>query len=186
MARKELDSATNRVYTELIVKSGDTNERVSDRAEEAIQAMLRSQRIRELGIVQERLLVPIKLAQSSSQSRRPGPGGGSGNAEKPEPPKQALTRCELVLFMIKDLDLAGRQFSSVSACCEFGVSALGHTAPGVRKQGEKILLALYAVDPDRVRRYMPDDGDRSKNLAFRKVLEEFDKRDAIGEARGNK
>lgn len=37
VARKEVETASLRVYSELIVRAGDTNERVSDRAEEAIQ-----------------------------------------------------------------------------------------------------------------------------------------------------
>ncbi len=175
VGRKELEGAALRLYAELLVRSGDTNERVSDGAEEAIKVMLANERVRETGVLQDRLVLPINSHSSSSQSRK----------EKPEPPKQALTRCEVVYHMIKDLGLAGGRTPSsvgVGRLAEFAVSAVTHTAAPVRKYGERIALTLYSIDPGRVRRAVEEamegpDGTRNRNVALRHLREEFDRRD---------
>ncbi len=105
------------------------------------------------------------------------------NKEKPEPPKQALTRCELMLHLVKNLDLAG---VSTGKAAEFAVSAVTHTAAPVRKFGEKLTLCLHSRDPARVRRAVTtaaeggggEGATRNRNVALRKLLEEFDRRDA--------
>ena len=118
-------------------------------------------------------MVPLKSQSSQSRQSRM-------NKERPEPPKQALTKCELVLHMVKDLGLAGQPPTSVGRLSEFALSAVTHTSAPVRKQGEKISLALYAVDPDRVLRvFMPAlDGPDGRNMALRKLMDEFDRRDS--------
>ena len=98
-----------------------------------------------------------------------------------------MTRCELVLHLVKHLDLAG---VSTGRVADFAVSAVTHSAAPVRKQGEKVALALYSRDPDRVRRAVrkasdgPDGGSRNRNVALRKLLEEFDRRDAKAKGGG--
>ena len=158
--RKELESSSVKTYQSLLMRAGETNDRVSDRAEEAIQKMLQNKEIQALGAIQMKLMEPLKLPSKIN-------------------PKQVLVRTELVLYMITDLDLAGRDPTRVESLADYGISAVSHTSAAVRKMGEKILLRLYTIDADAVRFMMPDrEKDKKNNLAIRRLFDEFDKKDA--------
>lgn len=141
-----------------MIRSGDTNERVQNKAIDGIKDMLAKEKVQDSGILQDKILMPY-------------------NAKDKEPPKQALTRAELALYMIEDLNLV----DSVTAFTKFGVSAVEHSSMPIRKVGEQILLALYDIDGDRVRDIMPEDNPkiRKTHIAYRKLFEEFDRKDGI-------
>ncbi len=121
--------------------------------------MLRQSKVERTGLIQAKLLeLPL--------------GGPK------ESPKVTLTRAELVLFMVKDLKGAGEPTKKLM---DFGLSALAHPNASVRKLSERILLALYAIDPEGVRKRLPEEAyankKKSDNSALKKLVEEFDKRD---------
>ncbi len=70
VARKEVESAVSRCYSELMARVGDTNERVADGAEDALQLMLDCEAVRQTGVMQEKLVVPIKSQSSQSREAR--------------------------------------------------------------------------------------------------------------------
>lgn len=154
-SKKEIETSASKVYKELIQRGCDTTERVSDRAEETIQKMLKTPEIQESGVIQQELLKP--LLQSK------------------EHPKMAVIKTELVLYMIDELNLVDRKHSSLEQVAEFGMTAVNHTTARVRKLGEKIMKKLFKIDPDRVRELIPPDNpkNRKANHNLRSLYKKF-------------
>lgn len=58
---KEIESSAVKFYKELIIRSGDTMERIQDKAEDAIKLMLQNQTIRDSGKLQELIIPPLQV-----------------------------------------------------------------------------------------------------------------------------
>ncbi len=97
--------------------------------------MLASPKVRETGVLQERLIAPIKSQSSQSRESRM-------NKERPEPPKQALSRVEIVQHMVAKLKMTGEPPATVRRLAEFAMSAANHTSAPVRKQVDKIQIRI--------------------------------------------
>ena len=98
--------------------------------------MLASPKVRETGVLQERLIAPIKSQSSQSRESRM-------NKERPEPPKQALARVEIVQHMVAKLKMTGEPPATVRRLAEFAMSAANHTSAPVRKQVDKIQIRIF-------------------------------------------
>ncbi len=168
-SKREIESAAIKTYKELLPLSGDTgSERVAKRSKEAIRTMLSVEAVLESGVLQERLATPIKEDKKKSNNS--------------EPPKQSLVRAEIVLEDIIHKGLVGKGGPPrlpLELLVEFGVSAFENSTPVLRKIGEKILLALYEINGDRVRDFLPEDDVkvRKTHITYRKLFEEFDRID---------
>ena len=173
-SRKEIESAALKTYKELLLLSGDTStDRVSQKAKDNIKLMLAVKQVRNSGVLQERLVQPFKPEVAMKK-------GG----EHREPPKQALVRGVIVLDDIVKAGLVGRggpPLVRIEDLTAFGISAVEHSILDVRKVGERIMLALYKIDGDRVRDFLPEDdiAVRKTNIVYRKLFEEFDRLDRV-------
>lgn len=62
---------------------------------------------------------------------------------------------------------------------ECGCSGINHPHENVRKVAERILIAVYKVNPRLIRKQLPpDDEITRRNLLYRQLFTEFDKIDA--------
>ena len=159
-ARKEVENGALKVYHDLILRTADTNDRISGKAEEEIQQMLHISKVRSSGAIQEQLLKPLKAGK--------------------EHPKIAIAKAELVLYLVDELgDSLGEPPVTVENVTQFGLSGVNHTNPTVRKVGEKIVLKMYDLDGDFVRDMLPPDSSKTRmaNLNYRRLFEAFDRRD---------
>jgi len=153
--RREIESSSSKLYAELMIRAGDNVERISDRAEEAVQSMLDQEKVRQSGVIQEKL---------------------SASIEKKEPPKQVLSRVELALWLVKDRDGESDPGAGVSRLTDMALKAAAHSSPAVRTVGEKLVLELHARAPEKVRRRLPTESSDLRPL--RKVLEKMEQRES--------
>ncbi|XP_059087366.1 centrosomal protein of 104 kDa-like [Tigriopus californicus] len=155
LSKKEIEASTSKVYKELIQRGCDTSDRVSDKAEATIQRMLQAPDVQETGVIQQQLLQPLPPNK--------------------EHPKMAVIKAELVVYMIDELNLVDRKYSSLDQVTEFGMAAVNHTTARVRKLGEKIMKKLFKIDPDRVRELIPPDNpkNRKANHNLRSLYKKF-------------
>ena len=161
LPRKELANSVEKLQKELFARGCDTNERVQDKAEATLQTMLQTKKISSLGIMQEALVEPLSPAKNAN-------------------PKMALLRTELIKYIIDELpDFIEEPPMTIANVTEFSLSAINHISSPVRKIGEKIMLRMYEIDPNRVRKIMPPDTpkNRKSNHNYKYLFEAFERRD---------
>jgi hypothetical protein len=60
-SKKELGDSSLKIYKELLTRSCDANERVQDKAEDALESMVINEKIRNVGTLHEALLQPLQV-----------------------------------------------------------------------------------------------------------------------------
>ena len=76
-----------------------------------------------------------------------------------EPSKVALSRVKFTKFLVEHYGISDEKNDpmSIRHLAEFGVEAIKHHDPEVRQAGQDLVLLLYKVDQDAVRKVMPED-----------------------------
>jgi len=156
--KKETGDSALKLYKELIIRCCDTNERVQEKAEDTLEAMVVNEKIVNAETLHEELLKPLQ---------KKGPN---------EHPKMALVRTDLAFYLIDETpDIIGAMpATKANKMAEFGLSAVNHASGPVRKAGERLLLRLYEINPKSVRKIMPPENDQNrKNMNYKNLYDDF-------------
>ena len=65
--REKLGESSLQIYQELLARCCDSNERVQEKAEDALEAMITNEKIRNAGNMHEALLQPFQVTKEISQ-----------------------------------------------------------------------------------------------------------------------
>jgi hypothetical protein len=161
LPRKELAISVEKIQKELLARGCDTTERVMDKSEATLEMMLQNKKVASLGIMQETLSEPLSSSKGSN-------------------PKMALVKAELMKYIIDEIiELIGEPPLSIVRVSEFALSAVNHSFQPVKRIGEKIMLRMYEIDPQRVKKVMPPDNPKSRkiNHSYKYLYEAFTRRD---------
>ena len=173
----ELKKASNKCYSELLIRAGDPSERIGDKAEDAIKTMLKNDILRRMENLQHKLTEPLKYVFIADHFLRktvkPMKSMLRFRPQNKEVLKQAVCKAELVLYFVKDLG----DFYNVGDIIHFGVSAVKHPSPLVRQIGVRILMEMYKFDPKQVVRRLPEDtpGIRKEFVGLKNFYDEVEK-----------
>ena len=85
-----------------------------------------------------------------------------------EPPKVALSRVKFTKFLAEHYGISEELEDpmSVRNLAQFGVTAVQHQDPEVRQAGQDLVLLLYKVDQEAVRKEMPEDNNRNRYRVY--------------------
>ncbi|CAF0816816.1 unnamed protein product [Didymodactylos carnosus] len=155
--RQDIISSIERVLPVLIQRTGDTNGRLRQRAQDAIVETASYPEIKPLHIIPHHCVMPFN---------------------KTIAPRLALSRCEVLEELMKILQLKdnGLNVDNVSKFC---AQALEHTAGEVRELATKLLLNLYKVENGTiVRKNLPADNEQTRKIKkYRDIFDAFDRVD---------
>ncbi len=151
------------VYKEFLSRCTDTNERVQEKAEDVLEAMVTNEKIRGVGVLHEELLKPLQPGKEHQRA--------------------ALVKADLVFYMLDELEdeAVADLIPGVKPAkwVEFGLSAVNHNAANVRKAGERVMIKLYEKEPRAVLKQMPPDNaqTRKTHLNLKYLFDEFQRMD---------
>ncbi|CAF0894566.1 unnamed protein product [Didymodactylos carnosus] len=155
--RQDIISAIERVLPVLNQRTGDTNGRLRQRAQDAIVETASYPEIKPLHIIPHHCVMPFN---------------------KTIAPRLALSRCEVIEELMKILQLKdnGLNVDNVSKFC---AQALEHTAGEVRELATKLLLNLYKMEGGTiVRKHLPLDNEQTRKIKkYRDIFDSFDRMD---------
>ena len=158
---KILAEYTKPIFSALLLRSGEANQRIYNLAIDTGVKMIKTPRLEELDVLEVLLTEKITVK---------------------EPPKVALSRVKFTKFLVESYGISEEKGDpmSVKHLAGFGVNAVHHQDPEVRAAGQELVLLLYRVDQETVRREMPEDNTRTRRShATRHVfekMEEWDKK----------
>ena len=95
-------------------------------------------------------------------------------------PRLALSRMQMLEQLVLNQGINNEKQSGLSPrlLSECGIQGIQHSHEPVRKVAERILLAVYKVNPRLIRKQLPpDDEITRRNLLYRQLFAEFDKID---------
>lgn len=160
VSNSEISRCVDKLLPELLSKSGDPSARVHNLAQHTILT------IAACGEVQLQNLIAPQLTRQVTNGTHP---------------RLALSRLQMVEQLILSQGISQDKQSGMTCriLSECGFSGINHAHEGVRKVAERILLAVYKVNPRLIRKQLPpDDEITRRNLLYRQLFAEFDKIDS--------
>ncbi|XP_063720307.1 centrosomal protein of 104 kDa-like isoform X2 [Symsagittifera roscoffensis] len=151
--------AVEKTLPNLVSRTGETSQRQRVAAKDFINDMALMREVKPLQIVPHYCSLPI---------------------EKSVPTRLAVSRCEVVEKLVRDLGMTRSGFN-VDNVMNFCAAALEHNAKEVREVATRIILDVYQFKGDPVRSFLPPDNDNTrKNVLYKQIFEGFDRIDATG------
>ncbi|CAF1036738.1 unnamed protein product [Rotaria sordida] len=160
--RQDISASLERVLPVLLQRTGDSNARLRQRAQEAIIESASYPELKPLHIIPHYCVYPFNKTCA---------------------PRLAISRCELIEELMKVLDIKkGENGLNVDNVSKFCAQAVEHNAGEVRELAIKILLNLYKTHGSIVKRYLPPDSDQTRRIKkYRDMFEAFDRIDGLPE-----
>ncbi|CAF3682832.1 unnamed protein product [Rotaria sp. Silwood1] len=157
--RQDIITSLERVLPVLLQRTGDSNARLRQRAQEAIIESASYPELKPLHIIPHYCVYPFNKTCA---------------------PRLAISRCELIEELMKVLDVKkGENGLNVDNISKFCAQAIEHNAGEVRELTIKILLSLYKTHGSIVKRYLPQDNDQTRRIKkYRDMFEAFDRIDS--------
>ncbi|CAF0732515.1 unnamed protein product [Adineta ricciae] len=158
--KQDIITSLERVLPVLLQRTGDSNARLRQRAQEAIIESASYPELKPLHVIPNHCVTPFNKTCA---------------------PRLAISRCELIEELMKILDVkTGENGLNVDNVSKFCAQALEHNAGEVRELAIKILLNLYKNQGSIVKRYLPPDNDQTRRVKkYRDIFEAFDRMDGI-------
>jgi centrosomal protein CEP104 len=97
-------------------------------------------------------------------------------------PRLALSRMQMLEQIVLSQGINNEKQSGMTCriLSECGISGISHPHENVRKVSERILIAVYKINPRLIRKQLPpDDEITRRNLLYRQLFTEFDKIDTM-------
>ncbi|CAF3616574.1 unnamed protein product [Adineta steineri] len=158
--KQDIIASLERVLPVLLQRTGDSNARLRQRAQEAIIESASYPELKPLHVIPHYCVSPFNKTCA---------------------PRLAISRCELIEELMKIFDVkAGDNGLNVDNVSKFCAQALEHNAGEVRELAMKIFLNLYKSDGAIVKRYLPPDNDQTRRIKkYRDIFDAFDRMDGI-------
>lgn len=159
VSSSEIARCVDKLMPELLSKSGDASSRVYNLAQHTILSIAAVPEV-----IKQHLVAP--------SISRPVTNGTH--------PRLALSRMQMLEQLVLSQGINQEKQSGMTCriLSECGCSGINHPHEGVRKVSERILLAVYKVNPRLIRKQLPpDDEITRRNLLYRQLFTEFDKID---------
>ncbi|CAF2436445.1 unnamed protein product [Rotaria sp. Silwood2] len=156
--KQDIIASLERVLPVLLQRTGDSNARLRQRAQEAIIESASYPELKPLHIITHYCVLPFNKTCA---------------------PRLAISRCELIEELMKILDVkTGDNGLNVDNVSKFCAQALEHNAGEVRELAMKILLSLYKTHGAIVKRYLPPDNEQTRRIKkYRDIFDAFDRMD---------
>lgn len=159
VTNSEIARCVDKLLPELLSKSGDPSPRVHNLAQHTILSIAACNEVREQHLVAPSISRPVTNGTH---------------------PRLALSRMQILeqLELSQGINQEKQSGMTCRILSECGCSGINHPHEGVRKVAERILLAVYKVNPRLIRKQLPpDDEITRRNLLYRQLFTEFDKID---------
>lgn len=150
--RSESHLFLERILPNLILKTGDTNQRQRDVTKDFIVEASQFKDVKPLQTVVHESVVPVKPST---------------------PARLAISRTEIVESLFKVHKL--KNGLTLENIMKFANAALSHNSGEVRQKAESLIVALYGDVGAPVRSYLPTDGEKTrKNVIYKQLFVAFD------------
>jgi centrosomal protein CEP104 len=159
VSNSEVARCVDKLLPELLSKSGDPSPRVHNLAQHTILYIAACNEVKEQNLVAPSLSRPVTNGTH---------------------PRLALSRMQMLEQLILSQGINNEKQSGMTCriLSECGIQGIQHSHENVRKVAERILLAVYQVNPRLIRKQLPpDDEITRRNLLYRQLFAEFDKID---------
>ncbi|KAL7034045.1 hypothetical protein ACKWTF_007830 [Chironomus riparius] len=159
VSNSEVARCVDKLLPELLSKSGDASPRVHNLAQHTILVIATCNEVKEQHLVAPSLSRPVTNGTH---------------------PRLALSRMQMLEQLVLSQGINNEKQSGLSPrlLSECGIQGIQHSHEPVRKVAERILLAVYKVNPRLIRKQLPpDDEITRRNLLYRQLFAEFDKID---------
>jgi centrosomal protein CEP104 len=159
VSNSEVARCVDKLLPELLSKSGDPSPRVHNLSQHTILSIAACNEVKEMHLVAPSISRPVTNGTH---------------------PRLALSRMQMLEQLVLSQGINQEKQSGMSCriLSEFGCSGINHPHDNVRKVAERILLAVYKVNPRLIRKQLPpDDEITRRNLLYRQLFAEFDKID---------
>lgn len=156
----EIARCVDKLLPELLSKSGDPSPRVHNLAQHTILSIAACDGVRDQHLVAPSISRPVTNGTH---------------------PRLALSRMQMLEQLVLILGISQDKHSGLTCrlLTECGCSGINHPHENVRKVADRILIAVYKVNPRLIRKQLPpDDEITRRNLLYRHLFNEFDKIDA--------
>jgi centrosomal protein CEP104 len=160
VSRSEVARCVDKLLPELLSKTGDPSVRVHTLAQHTILVIATCNEVRDQNLVAPSLSRPVTNGTH---------------------PRLALSRLQMLEQLVLSQGINNEKQSGMTCrtLSECGVQGIQHPHENVRKVAERILIAVYRVNPRLIRKQLPPDDDITRrNLLYRQLFVEFDKIDA--------
>lgn len=166
VTNSEVARCVDKLLPELLSKSGDPSPRVHNLAQHTILVIAACDEVKLQYLVAPALSRPVTNGTH---------------------PRLALSRMQMLEQLVLSQGINNEKQSGLTCriLTESGIAGLSHPHENVRKVAERILIAVYKVNPRLIRKQLPpDDEITRRNLLYRQLFTEFDKIDLkVGELR---
>lgn len=159
VSNPEIARCVDKLLPELLSKSGDPSPRVHNLAQHTILSIAACDEVKDQHLVAPSISRPVTNGTH---------------------PRLALSRMQMLeqLELSQGIDQEKQSGMTCRILSECGCSGINHPHEGVRKVAERILLAVYKINPRLIRKQLPpDDEITRRNLLYRQLFTEFDKID---------
>jgi centrosomal protein CEP104 len=159
VSNAETARCVDKLLPELLSKSGDPSPRVHNLAQHTILSIAACNEVKDQHLVAPSISRPVTNGTH---------------------PRLALSRMQILEQLVLSQGINQEKPSGMSCrvLSECGCSGINHPHESVRKVAERILLAVYKVNPRLIRKQLPpDDEITRRNLLYRQLFTEFDKID---------
>lgn len=157
----EISRVVDKLLPELLSKSGDPSPRVHNLAQHTILSIAACVEVREQHLVAPSISRPVTNGTH---------------------PRLALSRMQMLEQLVLSQGINQEKQSGMTCriLSECGCSGINHPHENVRKVAERVLLAVYKINPRLIRKQLPpDDEITRRNLLYRQLFTEFDKIDLL-------
>ncbi|CAF2057327.1 unnamed protein product [Rotaria magnacalcarata] len=156
--KQDILASLERVLPVLLQRTGDSNARLRQKAQETIIESASYPELKPLHIITHYCVLPFNKTCA---------------------PRLAISRCELIEELMKILDVkTGDNGLTVDNVSKFCAQALEHNAGEVRELAIKLLLSLYKTHGTIVKRYLPPDNEQTRRIKkYRDIFDAFDRMD---------
>lgn len=161
VTNSEVARVVDKLLPELLSKSGDPSPRVHNLAQHTILSIAACAEVREQHLVAPSISRPVTNGTH---------------------PRLALSRMQMLEQLVLSQGINQEKQSGMTCriLSECGCSGICHSNENVRKVAERILLAVYKINPRLIRKQLPpDDEITRRNLLYRQLFTEFDKIDLL-------
>ncbi|CRK99639.1 CLUMA_CG012950, isoform A [Clunio marinus] len=159
VSHSEIARCVDKLLPELLSKSGDPSPRVHNLAQHTILSIAACDEVRDQHLIAPSISRPVTNGTH---------------------PRLALSRMQMLEQLVLSQGINNDKHSGMTCriLSECGWSGINHPHENVRKVAERILLAVYKINPRLIRKQLPpDDEITRRNLLYRQLFSEFDKID---------
>lgn len=159
VSNSEVARCVDKLLPELLSKSGDPSPRVHNLAQHTILSIAACNEVKEQYLVAPSISRPVTNGTH---------------------PRLALSRVCMLEQLVLSQGINSDKQSGMTCriLSECGCSGIQHPHENVRKVAERILIAVYRINPRLIRKQLPpDDEITRRNLLYRQLFTEFDKID---------